>query len=361
MDRAQRPFQAEGLKVPSYALFGNHDSLVQGNEDAIAAYEKVATGCLKPLAPAPGQELLGNITPAAIEALLATDPSKVMRVPPDERRQFVDKRQFMEIFRSGQSDQHGFAFVDQAERQASNGAASYYAWSPKPGLRFISLDTLSEAGNIADASSGNVDHPQYLWLERELAAAQQRGELVVAFGHHAVDSLHAETPDEAAPVCTVNDEHGHDVNPGCDRDPRASTPLHQGNDIRDLFLRYPAVIAYVAGHSHDNRVNPFARPTGGGGFWEIKSPAIADWPPQQRLIDVMDNRDGTLSIFATMLDHDSPTVSLPSGTPASDMTTSDKASIARTLTWNDPDQDPDASDGERTDRNVELLLPDPRR
>jgi hypothetical protein len=104
----------------------------------------VATGCLKPLAPAPGQELLSNITPPAIEALLATDPSKVTRVPPDERRQFVDKRQFKEIFTNGQADRHGFAFVDQKEIDASNGAASYYDWSPKPGLRFISLDTVSE-------------------------------------------------------------------------------------------------------------------------------------------------------------------------------------------------------------------------
>ena len=33
MDRAQAPFEAEGLKVPSYSAFGNHDGLVQGNED----------------------------------------------------------------------------------------------------------------------------------------------------------------------------------------------------------------------------------------------------------------------------------------------------------------------------------------
>jgi metallophosphoesterase (TIGR03767 family) len=360
MDRAQEPFQAEGLTVPSYVLFGNHDGLVQGNEDAIAPYETVATGCVKPLAPAPGSDNpFDAITPAGIEALMRSDPSKVMRVPPDERRQFVDKAQFKQIFATGQADDHGFAFIDPQELAASNGAASYYAWSPKPGLRFIALDTVSEGGNTADLSDGNLDHPQFRWLERELERATLNGELVVAFGHHATESMDARTPDEAASPCTTNDEHGHDVNPGCDRDPRPSTPLHHGAELAQLFLEHPVVIAYVAGHSHDNRVRPFAR-RNRGGFWEIKSPAISDWPPQHRLIEVMDNSDGTLSIFGTMLDHDSPSLSPGSGTPAGPMTTSTLASVGRTLTWNDPDQHPDAADGERSDRNVELLLPDPR-
>jgi metallophosphoesterase (TIGR03767 family) len=360
MDRAQQPFAAEGLRVPSYVLFGNHDALAQGTEKAIRPYEDVATGCLKPLTDAPGASGLETLTPSALERLAEEDPGSVMRVPPDENRQFVDKRQFKQIFQSGQGDAHGFAYVDPGELAASNGAASYYAWSPKPGLRFLALDTVSEGGNIADSATGNIDHPQYVWLERELAAAQQRGELVVAFGHHAIGSLRAQTPDEGTPACTLDDEHGHDVNPGCDRDPRFSTPLHQGPDIRDLFLRYPSVVAYVAGHSHENRVQPFGRPRGGG-FWEIKSPAIADWPPQHRLIEVMDNRDGTLSIFGTMLDHDSPIRAPDSGTAAGGMTPSTLASIGRTLTWNDPDQHRDASDGERSDRNVELVLPHPRR
>ena len=361
MDRAQDAFEAEGVEVPSYVLFGNHDALTQGTVAAIAPYEEVATGCVKPLAGAPGADSpFDAITPAGIQALLENDPDKVMMVPPDERRQFVDKRQFKQIFASGQADQHGFAYIDPAELAASNGAASYYSWSPKPGLRFISLDTLSEAGNFADAASGNIDDPQFRWLAGELAEAEREGDLVVAFGHHATGSLDARTPDELAPACTTNDEHGHDVNPGCDRDPRVSTPLHEGNELAQLFLAHPSVVAYVAGHSHENRVKPFKRATGGG-FWEIKSPAIADWPPQHRLIDMMDNRDGTLSIFATMLDHDSPSRAPDSGTSAKNMTTSTLASIGRTLTWNDPDQNPDGSDGERTDRNVELLVRDPRR
>ena len=37
MDRAQQPFQAAGLTVPSYVSVGNHDGLVQGNAAANAA------------------------------------------------------------------------------------------------------------------------------------------------------------------------------------------------------------------------------------------------------------------------------------------------------------------------------------
>jgi hypothetical protein len=50
MDRAQQiPVDPEGLDVPFYITNGNHDVLVQGNEDAIAALEDVATGCFKAL------------------------------------------------------------------------------------------------------------------------------------------------------------------------------------------------------------------------------------------------------------------------------------------------------------------------
>jgi hypothetical protein len=148
-----------------------------------------------------------------------------------------------------------------------------------------------------------VDDPQLRWLEAELRAAQRRDELILVFGHHATGSLEAEVPDEIAPPCTT-----HNVNPGCDRDPRPSTPLHLGDDLAALFRRFPNVIAYVAGHSHENRVAAIEG-EGGRGFWEIKSPAVVDWPPQHRLVEVMDNRDGTLSIFGTLLDHASPSTS----------------------------------------------------
>ena len=154
------------------------------------------------------------------------------------------------------------------------------------------------------------------------------------FGHHATGSLTADLADEEASDCSERDEHGHDTNPGCDRDPRSSEPIHLGEELKELFLAHPHVVAYVAGHSHNNRVEPF-KADGGSGFWEIKSPAISDWPPQHRLIELMENCDGTLSVFGTMLDHDAP-VDAPQAGPAAGFSAAELASVGRVLTYNDP-------------------------
>src|SRR5215211_1694985 len=149
MDRAQGAFTAAGVRVPSYVVFGNHDGLVQGNQAANRSFEDVATGCMKPMAPTPNQTdlagVLGSLTPANVQAMLASDPDKVALVPPDPKRQYVSKAQYKEIFLNGtQPDGHGFAYIDPAQQAASNGAAGYYAWNPLPGIRFISVDTVSE-------------------------------------------------------------------------------------------------------------------------------------------------------------------------------------------------------------------------
>ena len=49
LDRAQQAFVPEGLHVPTYVANGNHDGLVQGNEDANASFEDIAVGCFKPV------------------------------------------------------------------------------------------------------------------------------------------------------------------------------------------------------------------------------------------------------------------------------------------------------------------------
>ena len=78
MDRAQVPFEAEGLKVPSYSLFGNHDGLVQGNEDALREFEDLAMGCVKPYSPAT-TDLASALNPGFLTSIAGTS----LHVPPD--------------------------------------------------------------------------------------------------------------------------------------------------------------------------------------------------------------------------------------------------------------------------------------
>lgn len=362
MDRAQEPFTAQGLDVPSYVVFGNHDGLAQGNQKAILPFEQVGVGCIKPLVPvADITEAADVLDPAYLAGLATTSPNQVMFVPRDPERQYVDRVQYKEIFENAdQPDGHGFGLVDPDELAASNGAASYYAWTPRPGLKLIGIDTLCDGGVTGPSANGNIDDPQFRWLEGELERASDRGQLIIVFGHHPIRSLNCDVPDETPPACTVDGQFGHDVNAGCDIDPRSSTPIHDGADLTELFHRFPHVIAYVAGHTHENTLSDFDRADGGpGDFWGIETASLIDSPPQNRLIELMDNCDGTLSIFGTTLDSSAPVRAPAPGTEAEGLTEADLGSVSRTLAFNDT-QKGEGGLGKRRDRNVELLLEDPR-
>ncbi|MDQ3721856.1 MAG: metallophosphoesterase [Actinomycetota bacterium] len=348
MDRAQLPFEATGLDRPSYVAFGNHDGTVQGNLHALQALDGLARGCAKPLA-ATGISGIG--------ALLSS-PLRTIAVPPDPERGFADRPTYKALHATGrQGDAHGFAFVDRAELAASRGQASYYAFTPKPGVRMIAINTLAE-GDVIN-SNGNLDDPQFRWLRREIEAAEGRGELIVLFGHHPIGSLTNVTPDEEAGDCALRAITG----PGCDLDPRRSRPLRLGPALRALALAHPDVIAYVAGHTHENRITAIRR--GGdrpGGFWAIETTSEIDWPIQSRLLELMDNRDGTLSIFGTLIDHGATLATPRPGTPAASFGPEALAALGREFAYNDPQVGvEDGAEGRPQDRNVELLLADPRR
>jgi hypothetical protein len=255
LERSQQPFRAEGLAMPWYATRGNHDAFAQG---FVGARESaaIATGCRKVMP--------GGRPPAANRVAEGWDSMRRLlargrfgRVPPDPRRRFVSPQAFKRLH--GRADRgHGFGMVSPGERRRSRGASSYYAWSPRPGLRFIALDTIAEGGG----STGNIDHPQYLWLRRQLMQARRRDQLVVAYGHHSLETMGNPRRDERAGPCGP-------AQLGCDHDPRRSTPVHLGQrgraSLRSLLLRFPNVVMFVTGHVHYNRVFPHFR-RGGSGF-----------------------------------------------------------------------------------------------
>ncbi len=376
MNRAQRSFKATGLKVPSYFVFGNHDNLVQGNAWGSGIFNQIATGCLKPINddsansgrstdPLLGFVLNPNFTTQDLLDIRNSEPSYFMEVPPDPDRRLISKKEAMNLYRStGKSHGHGFGFVDQASREASNGYASYYSFSPRKGIRYISLDTSSEGGTVLVSDKGNLDDPQFQWLESQLKKATSNNELVVLFSHHAPGSMTANVPDEAAKSCT---EVAVAVAPGCDGDPRVSTPIHLGTDVVEMLHKYPNVIAWVAGHSHVNDVTPFPAPDGQSGFWSIRTAALADWPKQNRLVQIFDDRDGNLSIFGTVIDHAASVEAPADGTSAANMSTDDLASLSRVVGYNENQTGAEAcgsdrcGEGKVEDRNVELVVRDPRK
>jgi metallophosphoesterase (TIGR03767 family) len=379
MDRAQQAFTAEGLQVPWYTSRGNHDGEVTGNLPATFSLARtLSTACQKVF---PGPNLDPNTLKGKTDAEIAAEfsnpdfvnkaLSQLRPVPPEADRRFVPTEEYKALHATGDKA-HGYGYVDKKELKASNGVAPYYAFSPRKGFRFISLDTVSDGGS----QNGNIDNPQYKWLQRELdknSSTEWKGRklkrdrdkdrLIVLFGHHPLESMKSTASDESAGKCTGP------VDPGCDRDPRKSTPVHQGltgkNNLKDLIQRYPNAIALVVGHSHENHITPRPRSGGKSGFWEINTASHIDFPQQSREIEVMDNKDGTLSIFGTLLDSAAPLATPAFGTPASAFTEADIASISRLAAANDyqgkglGNAEPGA--GTVKDRNVEMVIKNPKR
>ena len=157
--------------MPWYSLLGNHEVLRQGFAPGAhpAFDDALATGCRKTFpsdAFGPAQlgarsqgEALERLASPEVLAQLERDSQPVIG---DPARRIVGKA---ELKAHGKPDRrHGFGFVDRGEQRRSAGSAAYYAWSPRPGLRMIALDTSAEGGR----SQGNLDDPQYRWLAREL-------------------------------------------------------------------------------------------------------------------------------------------------------------------------------------------------
>jgi hypothetical protein len=126
-----------------------------------------------------------------------------------------------------------------------------------------------------------------------------------------------------------------------------------GPAVRDLLLGFRNVVLWVNGHTHVNSVTAHPRP-GGGGFWEVNTASHVDWPAQARLLELVDNHDGTLSVFGTVIDAAAP---LSYGGKLG--STTQLASLARELAANDPQERATNRRGKVEDRNVELLVAAP--
>ena len=76
--------------------------------------------------------------------------------------------------------------------------------------------------------------------------------------------------------------------------------------------RHASVAAWLVGHRivhrHVHRI--VSHPGPHGGFWEISTGSVINWPPQIRALEFVRHTGGQMEIVCTLLDHDAPPGSL---------------------------------------------------
>jgi metallophosphoesterase (TIGR03767 family) len=345
LDACRRPFHATGIGLRWFTAYGNHDGLLQGNVAPSKASNRIAVGSRKILALPRGfgvgdliEGLSGN--PSKLNQLV-NGPGR--HVTADKKRRLLTRAETVaEYFRtSGQPIGHGFTAANR-----KHGTAHYTFMSGQ--VRCIVLDTVNPNG----LSNGSIDEAQLRWLVGLLNAnsrtrlsatgtrepAHGRDHLILLFSHHTIGTMDNATAGTKAPGRRV-----------------------LGDEVRQLLLRYPNVVGWINGHTHVNHIIPHQRPAGWsvpGGFWEVNTAAHIDFPQQARIVELVDNHDGTLSIFGTIIDSLAPL--RWNGT----RNVTELAALGRELAANDwqervnrPDaQGHDGRRGAASDRNVELLV-----
>ena len=328
---SSQPVQSVGLPVPWYAVYGNHDTLLLGTFTIDSQLRSLAVGARKSFtleatatSALSGYASTGSALQRAVDALSVQHGhrSGFRSVPSDPARFLFEQRDFMsEHFRTAATPGpvgHGFT------QHNLDSGETWWKADLSPHVRGIGLDTCNQVAG----PDGAVPDDQFRWLASELASAQAEKKLVLIFSHH--NSLTLEN---------------RASRPGLDQ------KLHGAEEFVDLLLKYPVVVGWLNGHTHLNQILAHSGPN--GGFWEITTASCIDFPQQQQVVEIVDNRDGTMSLFTTVLDHASPV------TPGSSGNYLDLASQSRELAANDWAETPLMRRGSPLDRNTELLLPAP--
>jgi hypothetical protein len=128
-----------------------------------------------------------------------------------------------------------------------------------------------------------------------------------------------------------------------------SDKRHGGEDVVATLAKHRNVLAWVNGHTHKNEIIAHSAPNHGS-FWEINTASHVDFPHLARIIEVVDNKDGTLSLFTTLIES-----AAPHRTDFSDLSQTGLAALYRELAFNAPGRNTELAGASR-DRNTELVL-----
>lgn len=264
------PFDPVAFPAPWLYVPGNHDVEIVGIFTPTDRSRDVALGTS---APSGARDYTRWYAPTT------TGP-----IPADANRAIVDRDEIVATLRGtaavGPEGPPGHGYPATGDVDTSRGAN--WAYDAIPGLlRILALDTTDRTGgSLGMVLRDTVDG----WLIPELDRAVADGVLVILSSHHSTTSI-----DRFEGQAGSSEVAG----------------ALSAEELEGLVASRAEVVAWLVGHSHQNRVRAIAGPDAArAGYWEIMTAAIADHPGQSRTIEIVDNDDGTLSIFATVLDYD---------------------------------------------------------
>jgi metallophosphoesterase (TIGR03767 family) len=352
LSRAQEGFRPEALRYPWYAVLGSHDVLAQGGVVPSEGAREIALGSEKVLRV--GQEVRDEIcedpasllAPGSSEVILNDPDTVVAEVSPDPQRRLLSRKEWVEehwaVNPAPGPPGHGLTDQNRGE-----GTAFYTVDAGR--ITLIVLDTVNPGG----FSTGSIDRAQFRWLEEQLKArssayfdaagvrqtAPNEDRLMIVASNHGIDTLNNPFPD-----ATTNEER------------------FRGPQLEAMLGRFPNVVLHITGSTLQHRISPHSHADDPSrGYWEVSTGSPLSYPMQGRLLDIIDNADGTLSIFSTVYD---TAAALHPGdskdpTPDDGVNQVDLASIARQIGVRDPQLNLEASGLGPSDRNAELLLTAP--
>jgi len=265
VQRASAELDSPGLGFAWACLPGNHDLMRQGTALPEPAIERIAVGLhkllLRPAAFDPADPLT-----RFVDAPAEFSSGGRARVVPSNTRRALSKQEWIAAH-----VRHGGA--GYTVRQAEPGDTD--AVIDTEHARIVLLDTNHPAGDY----QGSVGAAQLDWLEQQLAEVdQQPGRFAILASHHGSVSL--------------TNRRGN------------GSPRHHAKALTALLHRHPCLVAWLVGHRHLHEIRAHAGPC--GGFWEISTGSLIDWPSQARSVEFLRHGDGQLELVCTLHDHGAP-------------------------------------------------------
>ncbi|MET8829925.1 TIGR03767 family metallophosphoesterase [Streptomyces sp. NPDC004610] len=327
---ARREVNSPGLNLPWYSTVGNHDSLPLGCYGHGDPYLRdFATGGRKlmSLPAAESKKLQDAIRKAKdpigtqFRDLLKAHARELRPVTPDPRRAPFTATEYLTAHLDPKYT--GMGPVGHGYSTANIEAGTqYYSFRIADDIIGVSLDTTDAGGHY----EGSLGTAQLNWLDRTLT--EHSDAYAIIFSHHTSDSMDNPRPDPARP----------------------GERRHNGAEVVALLNRHRNVLAWVNGHIHRNAVTARPGPDGRSSFWEISTASHIDFPHHARIVELTDNKDGTISLFTTLVES-----AAPHRTDFTDLSQTGLAALYRELSFNAPGGRTDLSGGAR-DRNTELVL-----